>query len=393
MLGRADVADDDSFAGLGGDSLSYVELATRLGSRLDLPPDWHTRPIRDLVTRTDRRRGVRLDTSVVLRALAIVAIVGTHANLLTVVGGAHLLLAVAGHNFARFQLSGATRERRLRHGVASLAQLVLPASLWIGGVALLSGYYSPATAVFLNGLLGSDGWTVQWQYWFLEALVWLTALALALVAVPAFDRLERRTPWGVALGLVLAASAVRFAWVGLQAGTTERYTIGVVALWFALGWAASRADTTGRRWTVVALTAVGTIGFFGDPVREALVVGGIALLVHVPTLRVPAWLVGPVSVTASASLFVYLTHWQVYPYLEDVFPLVATLASFAVGIAAWWLADRCCAGWVGRCTADPPPTRPAGPTPPTPTGRRPGGGSHRRGEPHRPTPRRRPSRR
>jgi hypothetical protein len=274
---------------------------------------------------------------VVLRALAIVAIVGTHANLLTVVGGAHLLLAVAGHNLARFQLSGNTRERRLRHGLASLAQLVLPASVWIGGVALVTGFYSPATAVFLNGLLGSDGWTVQWQYWFLEALVWLTALSLALVTVPLLGRLERRSPWGFALGLVGAALAVRFAWVGLQAGTTERYTIGVVALWFALGWAASRADTTARRWLVVGLAAAGTVGFFGDPVREALIVVGLALLVHVPTLRVPAWLVAPVSVTASASLFVYLTHWQVYPHLENVFPLGATLASFAVGIAAWWL--------------------------------------------------------
>jgi len=337
VLGRADVDPTDSFAGLGGDSLSYVELATRLGRRLDLPPDWHTRPIHELVDAADRRAGVRLDTSVVLRALAIVAIVGTHANLFTVVGGAHPLLAVAGHNFARFQLSAPTRGRRLRHGLASLAQLVVPASLWIGGVALLTGFYSPVTAVFLNGLLGSDGWTVEWQYWFLEALVWLTALSLALVALPAFDRLERRTPWGVALGLVAAALVVRFAWVGLQAGATERYTIGVVALWFALGWAACRADSPARRWLVVGLAAAGTVGFFGDPVREALVVAGVALLGHVPTLRVPARLVGPVSVVASASLFVYLTHWQVYPHLEDVFPLGATAASFAVGIGVWWL--------------------------------------------------------
>lgn len=337
VLGRADVAPSASFAALGGDSLSYVELATRLGRRLDLPSDWHTRPIRELVDTGDRGRGVRLDASVALRALAILAIVGTHANLFTVVGGAHLLLAVAGHNFARFQLSAPTRGRRLRHGLASLAQLAVPATLWIGGVALLTGFYSPATALFLNGLLGSDGWTVQWQYWFLEALVWLTAGSLALAAVPVLDRFERRMPWGAALGLVLAALTVRFGWVGLQAGPTERYTIGVVALWFALGWAASRADTPARRWVVVGFAAVGTVGFFGDPVREALVVGGIALLVHVPTLRVPARLVGPLSVTASASLFVYLTHWQVYPHLEDVFPLGAVVASFVVGIAAWWV--------------------------------------------------------
>ncbi|HYH35740.1 MAG TPA: acyltransferase family protein, partial [Nocardioides sp.] len=262
---------------------------------------------------------------------------GTHANLFTVVGGAHLLLAVAGHNFARFQLAGRSREQRVRHGLASLAQLVLPTTLWIGLVAMVTGAYRPATAVFLNGALGSDDWTVQWQFWFLEALVWATAGGLALAALPAFDRLERRAPYAVALGLVLAALAVRFAWVGLEAGATGRYTVGVVALWFALGWAALRADTPRRRWTVVALTALGTVGFFGDPLREALVVAGVALLVHVRAVRVPGPLVRPLSVVASASLFVYLTHWQVYPHLEDVFPLGATLASFGVGIGVWLL--------------------------------------------------------
>ena len=121
---------------------------------------------------------------------------------------------------------------------------------------------------------------------------------------------------------MLAALAVRFAWVGLEAGPTDRYTIGVVALWFLLlGWAGDpRRLPPPRRWAVVALAAVGTFGFFGDPVREALVVAGIALLVLVPALRVPRRLVGPLSVMASASLFVYLTHWQVYPHLEDRVP-------------------------------------------------------------------------
>ncbi|QBR92023.1 AMP-binding protein [Nocardioides euryhalodurans] len=337
VLGRPDATTSDSFTGLGGDSLSYVELATRLGRRLgDAPPDWHLRTVDELVTSSRPRPGVRLDTSVVLRVTAILAIVGTHANLFTVVGGAHLLLAVAGHNFARFQLAAPTRERRLRHGLASLAQLVLPASLWIGAVGLVAGTYGPATTFFLNGLLGSDEWTKQWQFWFLESLVWVTVGALALVAVPALDRLERRSPYAVAIGLVLSALAVRFAWVGLHAGATERYTVGVVAWWFLLGWAATRADSPARRWLVVALAAVGTFGFFGDPVREALIVGGIALLVLAPTVRVPRRLVGPVSVVASSSLFVYLTHWQVYPHLEDVFPLGATVSSFAVGTTVWW---------------------------------------------------------
>ncbi|HEX6150896.1 AMP-binding protein [Nocardioides sp.] len=340
VLGRPDAATTDSFVDLGGDSLSYVEFATRLTERLgDLPTDWHTRPIADLATAAQTTRtGSRLDTSVVLRAAAIVLIVGSHANLWMVMGGAHLLLAVAGWNFARFQLSAETRVGRLRHGLTSLGQLVVPTSLWLGLVGIMGGYYAPATVGFLNQALGPDDWSRQWQFWFLEAMVWTSLLVLVLLAVPAVDRLERRAPYGFALVAVLTGLAVRFTWVGLEAsGGTSRYTIGVVAWWFLVGWLAVRADTSLRRWTVVVLTAVGTLGYFGDLSREVLVIGGIALLVHVPVLRVPRRLVAPISTLASASLFIYITHWVVYPPLEDSVPALATLLSLAVGIGYWRL--------------------------------------------------------
>ena len=338
VLGRPDATTEDTFVSLGGDSLSYVELATRLTDRLgELPTDWHTRAIGSLAAPATTRPGTRLDTSVVLRAAAILAIVGTHANVWTVVGGAHLLLAVAGWNFARFQLTAATRTARLRHGVTSLAQVVLPASLWVGGVALATGYYSGLPVAYLNGFLGPQEWDPDWQFWFLEALVWFSVAVLALLAVPAVDRLERRAPYRFALGVLLVALAFRFWWVGLEAGPTNRYTIGLAAGFLALGWLGSRADTAFRRWSVVGLAAVATYGFFGDLSREALVVAGIALLVLVPTLRVPRRLVTTTSVLASSSLFVYVTHWQVYPHLEDSAPLLATALSFAVGIGYWWV--------------------------------------------------------
>ena len=42
-----------------------------------------------------------------------------------------------------------------------------------------------------------------------------------------------------------------------------------------------------------------------------------------------------VRLVAGASLFVYLTHWVVYPAWEQSAPWLGTLLSFAVGIAAW----------------------------------------------------------
>jgi hypothetical protein len=81
-------------------------------------------------------------------------------------------------------------------------------------------------------------------------------------------------------------------------------------------------------------------GFFDDPVREAVVVAGILLLVWLRAVRVPDLVARVAGVLAAASLYIYLAHWQVYPHLEDEFPLAATLLSLLAGLAFWQLADR-----------------------------------------------------
>jgi acyl-CoA synthetase (AMP-forming)/AMP-acid ligase II len=221
LLGRPDATEDSSFVSLGGDSLSYVEVSVRLADRLDtLPRAWHTMTPRELARpsgTTTGRWGSLLETTVLLRAVAILLIVGTHTELFTLYGGAHILLGVAGYNFARFQLGEQSRGALTRRGLGALGQVAVPSMLWIAGVGVLTGMYVPATAVFLNGALGSDTWTVQWQFWFLEALVWSVLASVALLAVPQLYRLERRAPWEFALGVLGVGLALRFALVGIQA--------------------------------------------------------------------------------------------------------------------------------------------------------------------------------
>ena len=159
-LERADISDDDTFVSLGGDSLSYVAASVRLEQALGhLPRDWHVTPVRDLEPRR-RGRPVRklrrffapLETSIVLRAVAIVCIVSTHVGLFSLQGTAHVLMAVAGYNFARFQLSGA-RLPRLRRQLASLARLAVPSMAFIGAAYLITDRYSLANIVLLNLML------------------------------------------------------------------------------------------------------------------------------------------------------------------------------------------------------------------------------------------------
>lgn len=349
VLGRPDARDEDSFVGLGGDSLSYVELATRLADHFPdgVPAGWHTRSIAELELLAGaaplspggrspgRARWVRVDTTVALRALAILFVVASHVDLVSLEGGAHLLLGLAGFNFARFQLSapGGARDR-LRRGLAGLAGLMVPSVLWVGAVALLLGAYDLTTTLFVRELVDNAEWDDQWQLWFLESLVWITAAALALTCLPVLHRLERREPFRFALAVLAVAAVARFAEVGLRAGPTQRYTTLVVAFFFVLGWLGARATTTHQRVLVSVLAAALTVGFFGQPQREALVLGGFLMMLWLPHVSLPPWLARVAGVLAGASLFIYLTHWQVYPSLEDAgHQWLALAASLAVGIA------------------------------------------------------------
>lgn len=347
LLDRPDVTDDDTFVRLGGDSLSYVEVSLRLEQLLGhLPDRWHLLTVRQLEDcRASRRRTWRrLETGIALRAAAILAIVGSHVELVAVLGGAHVLLGLAGHNVARFHLTSAPRRQRLRHLFASTARVAVPSMAWITATVLVVGDVGWLNAALLGTALGPDTWGPHWSYWFVEVVVHTLLLLTVLISVPLLDRTERRWPFAVALAVVGAGLLTRYDL--LSVGGTDRIHTGPVIVWiFALGWAAAKTATCAQRWLVTALVVVTVAGFFDDWQRDATVIGGLLLLVWVPSVPCPAPLARVAGVLASSSLYVYLTHWQVYPHLEDDYPVAALLASLVVGVA-YWLLCRHVASWL-----------------------------------------------
>ncbi|MEW2034743.1 AMP-binding protein [Streptomyces roseifaciens] len=352
VLGRTDVTEDSTFVGLGGDSLSYVEMSLRIERALGrLPADWHTRPIRELRpadplprpgTRPAARRIRTLETGVALRAVAIVLIVGSHIPLFAVQGGAHVLLGIAGFNFARFHLTSAPRRERARHAWHSIARIALPSVAWISLVVFLGRGYDPENAVLLNSVIGSHEGRQEWHYWFVEALVYfLVALAVCL-AVPALDRTERRFPFAFPAALIGVGLVTRYNLPGFDLRVP--HLTPVVVFWlFALGWAAAKASTLRHRLLVTTTVLASVPGLFhlpGQSQREAVVISGLLLLVWFPVLPSTKTLNRAAGLLAGSSLSIYLTHWQVYPHLKDHSPVLALCASLVIGIAYAAVATR-----------------------------------------------------
>ncbi|MEN8652479.1 AMP-binding protein [Streptomyces sp. 21So2-11] len=343
ILDRDDVTADSSFVGLGGDSLSYVEMSLNLEEVLGrLPDHWHTLPIREL-QRPPRqpaaeRRGTRrrtLETGVALRAVAIVLIVGSHVHLFTVKGGAHVLLGVAGYNFARFHLGSAGRRLRLRNMGRSIARIAVPSMAWLALMMLVTDDYRWTGVLMLTSLLGpNDG------FWFIEALLYMLVVVAALLAVPWADRTERRFPFALPTALMALGLIGRYDLLGLDARGHVPLVVTVCWL-FAMGWAAAKAATAGQRLLLNA-TALATVPglFSGEPAREVVVIVGLTLLIWVRNVPSVAFVNRVAGVLAGSSLYIYVTHWQVFPRLEDQYAVVATAASLLVGITYAALATR-----------------------------------------------------
>lgn len=357
-----EVAGTDSFVSLGGDSLSYVAASVRLERALGyLPEGWHLMPVCELspaphvvraavapsgnaathwLRRTRRRLLAPMETGIVLRAVAIIAIVSTHIGFFHWQGTAHVLMAVAGYNFARFQLSG-TRTERFRRHLRSVARIVVPSVAVISLAFAVTDKYALHNVFLLNALLGPEGWSDYSRFWFVEILVHILLGLALLLAVPAVDRAVRRWPWAFGVVLVLLDLPMLFGLVD------SRYPGQGPVLWlFGLGWAAAASRALWQRSAITVLAVLAAPASFDNPYRSATILAGCLILLWLPTLRVPRGLHRMTALLASASLYIYVTHWLVYPLFDsvDLFEPadkgLAVLASLACGVLYWAAATR-----------------------------------------------------
>ncbi|HEX6356451.1 AMP-binding protein [Actinophytocola sp.] len=327
VLDQRDVPDDATFVSLGGDSLNHVRMSVALERLLGhLPDRWPTIPVAELERlRRPRRRVPVMETGIVLRALAIVLIVGSHIRFFSLEGGAHLLLVIAGWNFARFLLPGTSG--RILRGAALIA---VPSVLWLTYRAAVTDDVTLANVLLVNNFVrtGAVG------YWFIEVLVHALLLLALAFTVPAVRRAARAHGFTVALTALGVLSVFRLA-VGDTFFERNMTTLG--AAWFlALGWLAYLADTRTRKCVVLAVTLALVPGTFDDLSRQIIVTVGVVVLLGVTRVPVPRPVVAVVGAIASASLYIYLTHYAVFPALQPHLPAgLVVVLSIAAGVVAW----------------------------------------------------------
>jgi peptidoglycan/LPS O-acetylase OafA/YrhL len=331
--GRA-ITPQSSFNQLGGDSLSYVQMSLELEAALgELPDGWEEMPVADLASRGRRvpeRRTTwlaRVPTDVVLRAVAILAVIINHMSDFPTGGGSDVLLLLVGYSLARFQ-SG----RLIQGGGPTIlgelfTRVMLP---YLAMLALYALFRKPVPIenFFLMGNLNGPEQGFLQPFWFLDVLFQLYLIFVLLFMMPKVREMAAADPFRLGILLIAAGFVLKLGGILLfdHAQSHMNRTPDAVFLLVAIGWSLWFAKTWGQRAllmaisTVLALLTAGLVPGFnvweGFPpivgeLRALWLMAAVLLLLVVPRLT----LLRPISdaivqISASAYL-IYLSHGAV----------------------------------------------------------------------------------
>lgn len=339
IFGADEVGDDATFVSLGGDSMSYVEVSVALEEVVGhAPTNWHTMTISQLEA-LDRHRSSwsRTETNVVLRAAAIVMVVGNHFGAFRLPGGAASLFMIAGYNFSRFQLRAAERANSGSPILATMLRIAIPT--WL--VIIVTGK-ATVEQLLLVHQYAIDTDRLVGGYWFIEALVQVLAIAAVVMYIRPLRSLILRRPmesgWFF-LGLCVTA---RYGWVAIDGRMAlSATTMHEIAWLFALGWIIQQSNTVRAKVLVTLAAFIGLAGRWEPAGIHEIELLFALTLIWVKEIPIPRPFNHVLGITASASLYIYLTHWHLTDWLDLYDHAWIDLAlGLAAGVACWYVGDR-----------------------------------------------------
>jgi acyl-CoA synthetase (AMP-forming)/AMP-acid ligase II len=353
------IAETDSFATLGGDSLRFVELSLGLERTLGaLPEGWERMTVGALAAREPQapaRPSVGID--IPLRVLAILVVVLHHEMLWPIPGGSALMLVLVGVSLARFQPGNFSRGDR-KALLRPLLTVLVPYAALLAGYAVAWGEV-PWASVFLVGNFGfadPDRHTMlPYLYWFVELFTQILLIFTGLSFLPKARQAVAQNPFYAGLFVLGLAVAARFvAPFFIEIGNRQIFTLYWNFYLVALGWCAFHAPGLRSKSLLAGFAAMlfFILGFvdgvwIGTTIKYLIVFSGFLALVYLPAVAMPRWLFLGLMPAAAASYHIYLFHRLVPDVMmvplhgtsiaPALFHVTAIVGGLALGIAAWFV--------------------------------------------------------
>ncbi|MCZ8335774.1 MAG: AMP-binding protein [Rhodobacteraceae bacterium] len=342
--GRPEVTRDDTLEDLGADSLATIELRLELeGKGFMLPEDWPFMPVSELAkfgkvpdkaasNPAVPRATSRVETFVLMRALAIVAVVFFHSGYPWTGGASIMLFVLAGFSFARLQLKAIAQDDHSGRVWALIARLLIPLLLMSVIYLGMNAYrgidtdlsalllYDNLTAFIDSVILdrASETSGMPWL-WFLHVYLQTFALLGLVLSFPAPRRQLRADPWRSVFVFFLIVEAVGvLAVAGLSSGPRSMVEAArllhqsplAILPFLAVGALLAMAQTQANKLISMAIVAVhfGLVWVIYPDHREAWWIVALAICAFVPHVSLPGLLARLVVLISAYSLMIYLAH-------------------------------------------------------------------------------------
>lgn len=338
-----DVGPDDTFETLGGDSLHYIQFSLAYESHFgQLPDDWEKLSVARLQDHADGSGASiwrRLETVTLARAFFMICIVALHTEAFVYSpnwGAAYFLVMLAGYSVARFQLPEIIRSGSTKTLWGTVRYVAIPTILMgvflelvtrkfeLPELLLVSNYFDPNTI---------RGYT----FYFVEFYIQILVLAALLFSFPPVRRAFQAYPMRSAVLFFFATAAldygIELVWNGDYNYDRTPWHYG----WcFALGMVLATARDLPSRLFAFALSLITIFAYWQLTSAAFYVAGGVAVVLFVRSLTVPAPAKVLIAEVAGASMFIYLTHYQMISLVDKLYgqhmPWLALFLSIIVGI-------------------------------------------------------------
>lgn len=364
------ITADSSFDALGGDSLGYIQFSMGYEDRFGpLPSGWESLTVAQLqrsIPEVPGKSLVRLEAATLTRAFFMICILALHLDTFVYSnnwGAAYFLFLLAGYSFMRFQWPEISRTGKVGAVFGTVARIAIPTILVVVGMQLWAHENELKPLLLISNLFDPKQYHVAYFY-FAEIYMQLLVVVAALFSLETVRNAFKKSPLVSGTVLLVLAMVISYAFESIWDTNYIYHRTPIWYLWtVACGMliASSAQRDLPTRLTTMLIVSLAVLLHHGFTSASYYICAGCALLLFWQEISVPAPVKRVIGEIAGASMFMYLSHYQVKSIVMRLFhgpmPWIALFAAMAVGIgfarSYYWAENHALAfgkkhGWWGR---------------------------------------------
>lgn len=281
------------------------------------------------------------DTTLLLRAFAIFAIVSGHFGFIGLAGGAYFLISLSGYNFVKF-----TRPKLFNNSEEKLKiltkkyfrfiiKLIIPTFLYLLLLHSAFGEIHFYSLFLVSNFIGPE-YAGGFSYWFLEVLIQIYLVFFLFIALPSSRKLIKNSPFTFFLcGTGICYLISLFFTSNFDTSSLLNRFPHLLMYLFFLGGLLATSDSVRKKavssFLVFVITLYPLIAEFDG--RTVFLIVACLMTLWLPRVYIPSFIGWVIEKIALSSLFIYLSHFQARsligklvdtpsPWMETVFALL-----------------------------------------------------------------------